>query len=250
MQSFMPSAGQSNYAAGCAFKDSFASHLARQGVCAIKVINWGYWGGLGVVASQAYRDRMAKLGMGSIEPDQGMQAVQQLLSGPQDQRAFLKTTLPQIAASLGVSAHERIVQYPASQPSAAAILSAPSTVPMPVDSTQVDGTALQDFDAALSHVLFAQLEALGLFAQSEDSVSARSVLSPLYHRWLAASLRLLARRGYLSCSGDHVRVSDPRPLPAPEILWKRWREQAALWKSHPALGSMVRLVSKTLQSLG
>lgn len=45
MQSFIKAPGQSNYAAGCTFKDAFARQLAQEWACAVKVMNWGYWGG-------------------------------------------------------------------------------------------------------------------------------------------------------------------------------------------------------------
>jgi hypothetical protein len=95
LQSFTKAAGQSNYAAGCTFKDAFAHVLSLHLRCAVKVMNWGYWGSVGVVASQAYRTRMAQQGIGSIEPAEAMAALERLMSGPQLQLAYLKTTQPQ-----------------------------------------------------------------------------------------------------------------------------------------------------------
>ena len=91
LQSFSKSPGQSNYAAGCTFKDAFAHYLARHWSCAVKVMNWGYWGGTGVVASQDYQARMTRAGVGSIEPQEGMDALAFLLNGPLDQVALMKT---------------------------------------------------------------------------------------------------------------------------------------------------------------
>ena len=101
LQSFAKSAGQSNYAAGCTFKDAFAHYLARHWPCAVKVMNWGYWGGAGVVASGDYRARMARAGVGSIEPQEGMDALTFLLNGPLDQVALMKTLGPRHADAAG-----------------------------------------------------------------------------------------------------------------------------------------------------
>jgi NAD(P)-dependent dehydrogenase (short-subunit alcohol dehydrogenase family) len=90
LNSFLKPPGQSNYAAGCTFKDAFAQRLARQWPCAVKVINWGFWGSVGVVASDAYRARMEQIGMGSIEPAEAMAAMETLLATPLNQLAFLK----------------------------------------------------------------------------------------------------------------------------------------------------------------
>lgn len=94
MNSFEKLAGQSNYTAGCTFKDAFATHLSQQIDCAVKVINWGFWGSVGVVASEIYRELMAQAGVGSIEPQEAMKMLEILLSNPIDQLAYIKTTKP------------------------------------------------------------------------------------------------------------------------------------------------------------
>ncbi|MGK5507745.1 SDR family NAD(P)-dependent oxidoreductase [Brevibacillus formosus] len=94
INSFTKSPGQSNYASGCAFKDAFAHQLAKEWTCAVKVMNWGYWGSVGIVASKGYQERMEQIGMGSIEPSEGMEALEALLSGPMNQVALMKTTKP------------------------------------------------------------------------------------------------------------------------------------------------------------
>lgn len=94
LQSFSKAAGQSNYAAGCTFKDAFGLQLGRSGAYPVKVMNWGYWGSVGIVASPAYRERMAQMGFASIEPEDGMLALDSLLQGTPQQMAFLKTAEP------------------------------------------------------------------------------------------------------------------------------------------------------------
>jgi len=89
-QSFAKSPGQSNYAAGCTFKDAFAKALARHWHGRVKVMNWGYWGRAGIVSSPEYQERMQQAGIGSIEPEEGMAALNNLLNGPVDQIVLLK----------------------------------------------------------------------------------------------------------------------------------------------------------------
>ena len=91
MIAFGKAAGQSNYAAGCTFKDAFARRLACDWSCPVKVMNWGYWGSVGIVADPSYQDRMERAGIGSIEPEEGMEALENLLNGPLDQLALFKT---------------------------------------------------------------------------------------------------------------------------------------------------------------
>ncbi|WP_310027355.1 SDR family NAD(P)-dependent oxidoreductase [Achromobacter deleyi] len=77
LQSFMKAPGQSNYAAGCCYADAFAKRL-RHRPYSVKLMHWGYWGSVGVVASDDYRQRMARAGIGSIEPPEAMEALDRL----------------------------------------------------------------------------------------------------------------------------------------------------------------------------
>ncbi|MCQ4163483.1 SDR family NAD(P)-dependent oxidoreductase [Tahibacter harae] len=83
-------AGQANYAAGCAFQDAYARQLGAAGPVPVKVVNWGYWGSTGVAASAAQRERMARNGVGSIEPDEAFAALQQFLTGALPQLGVIK----------------------------------------------------------------------------------------------------------------------------------------------------------------
>ncbi|WP_131705283.1 SDR family NAD(P)-dependent oxidoreductase [Xanthomonas citri] len=90
-QSFARAGGQGNYASGCTFQDAMAHELSRTWPCRVRVMNWGYWGSVGVVASEDIQRRMADLGVASIEPEEGLAALDRLLGGPFTQLAFVKT---------------------------------------------------------------------------------------------------------------------------------------------------------------
>jgi NAD(P)-dependent dehydrogenase (short-subunit alcohol dehydrogenase family) len=74
IESFLTLPGQSNYAAGCAFKDAFALRLAQERSCKVVIVNWGYWGSVGVVKDQVHRQQVAQLGFGSSEPREACDA--------------------------------------------------------------------------------------------------------------------------------------------------------------------------------
>ena len=88
--------GQSNYAAGCTFKDAFARQLARDWSCAAKIINWGWWGSVGIVNDAQYQQRMQQAGIASIEAQDGMDALQVLLQSPVGQMALIKYAAPTV----------------------------------------------------------------------------------------------------------------------------------------------------------
>ncbi|MCG8915258.1 SDR family NAD(P)-dependent oxidoreductase [Actinokineospora sp. PR83] len=88
--SHLTAPGQANYAAGCTAKDAVAERLARDWACPVKVVHWGYWGGVGVVATSRYQERMARAGIGSVEPDEAMAALELLLRSPVDRLAVVR----------------------------------------------------------------------------------------------------------------------------------------------------------------
>nr|QUJ23688.1 PKS [Streptomyces sp.] len=90
MNSFLKASGQCNYVAGSVFEDAYAHRLAGELDFPVKTMNWGYWGTVGVVAAPEYRERMHKAGAGSIEPADGMAALDVLLSGTFDQLGLVK----------------------------------------------------------------------------------------------------------------------------------------------------------------
>lgn len=97
--SFAKTPGQSNYAAACTFKDAFAQALGRQTGIPVKIMNWGFWGNVGIVATPEYRARMAAAGLGSIEAEEGIDAVNRLFAGDFDRVALNKYLDPESAFS-------------------------------------------------------------------------------------------------------------------------------------------------------
>ncbi|MGJ7907988.1 SDR family NAD(P)-dependent oxidoreductase [Actinopolyspora sp. H202] len=90
MNSFLKAAGQCNYVAGSVFEDAYAQRLEQELSTTVKVMNWGYWGSVGIVASADYQQRMSEAGAVSIEPADGMAALDVLLSGAFDQLGLIK----------------------------------------------------------------------------------------------------------------------------------------------------------------
>ncbi|MEU9678026.1 SDR family NAD(P)-dependent oxidoreductase [Streptomyces parvus] len=90
MNSFLKAPGQSNYVAGSVFEDAYAHRLATELSVPVRTMNWGYWGSVGIVASPEYQERMNRAGAASIEPADGMAALDTLLTGSFDQLGLVK----------------------------------------------------------------------------------------------------------------------------------------------------------------
>jgi polyketide synthase PksM len=50
VQSYLANAGQANYTAACVAKDAYADLMRNALLINSKVVNWGYWGSIGIVA--------------------------------------------------------------------------------------------------------------------------------------------------------------------------------------------------------
>jgi acyl transferase domain-containing protein len=94
LNSFTAPAGQSNYAAASAFIDALFHWLSQHTCYPCKTINWGYWGGTGIVASAEYRERMQRKGYESVDAEAAMPALESFLAADMPQAAFVKTNVP------------------------------------------------------------------------------------------------------------------------------------------------------------
>jgi acyl carrier protein len=77
--SLLGSSGQANYAAANAFLDALAHYRRTRGLPAV-TINWGGWSEVGAAARDEIRARMRMTGLVPISPEQGLAALEYLLS--------------------------------------------------------------------------------------------------------------------------------------------------------------------------
>jgi acyl transferase domain-containing protein/tryptophanase/pimeloyl-ACP methyl ester carboxylesterase/NAD(P)-dependent dehydrogenase (short-subunit alcohol dehydrogenase family) len=99
--SFVDVKGQANYAAASTFEDAFAHQLRNQSHFPVSVINWGFWGSVGAVATESQARRFAEIGVGSIEPKEGLAAIEQLLAANVAQALVIKAE-PKTLRSFGL----------------------------------------------------------------------------------------------------------------------------------------------------
>jgi myxalamid-type polyketide synthase MxaB len=90
MASLLGSPGQGNYAAANAFMDALAHYRQGMGLPGLS-INWGPWsqGGMAARLANEHQSRMQAKGISPIAPEQGMQALAELLSAKAAQVAVL-----------------------------------------------------------------------------------------------------------------------------------------------------------------
>ncbi|HEY8027484.1 MAG TPA: SDR family NAD(P)-dependent oxidoreductase, partial [Burkholderiaceae bacterium] len=255
--SFIKAAGQSNYAAGCTFKDAYGLLLAKRLPYPVKVMNWGYWGSVGVVASQTYSERMAQQGIASIEVDEGMRAIDTLLGSRSAQLGFLKVT----AAGLKGGIHDLIatsrVQTQYTTDGFPRIVLAPQTTDakIPANAARVQQQRLEIDQASLA-ILCGELNAMGLFRPDTlemdlAAASGRLGLRPGYERWLAHSLEQLAQAGLVThnAANGTWRASHGADDTMVLRVWADWDLRKAAWLDEANLRAQVVLLESMLQEL-
>jgi acyl transferase domain-containing protein/acyl carrier protein/2-polyprenyl-3-methyl-5-hydroxy-6-metoxy-1,4-benzoquinol methylase len=250
MQAFFTAPGQANYAAGCTFADAYADQLADRLGCPVKVMNWGYWGGVGIVAEDGYRQRMARLGLGSIEPAEGMAAFDRLLTSPFDRLALLKATDARSIAAFYEDSALTALPGGSSSP-VAALLAARPDRSADIERVRVaaDGHG-RSMEAALVRITWALLRDLGLFSRpgTVADLLAAGGIEPRYTRWLSHTVDVFARAGLLrSADGRHEAVS-PSPVDLAEA-WRRWDADRAPWLASEGKRPQAVLVDTTVRAL-
>lgn len=232
--SFGESPGQANYAAGCTFLDAYAQQLGKEWAVSVKVMNWGYWGNAGVVADATYRERMRQNGIGSIEPQQAMAALDRLLQGQIDQLAFINLLKPQALEFviedevLSVVGSARSQAHPVVENVAAEIRYS--------QQLQLIRTHRTDArDALLQNLLLANLSEMGVL----NSPQARLPVT-YYHKWLDESIRLLQQNGLL------IRQENVSSV---EELWTTWQKARLDWEGSASVTAEINLVERCLRSL-
>lgn len=234
---------QAAYAAGCAFKDALAHEMNRQWRCPVKTINWGYWSSSKEQAAdesalKAFL-RLAGIGIGLIEPAEGMQALDALLTGPLQQMGLVKTTRP--IEIEGVDATTRLL-LPVTQGGAAIPGAAMPEAALPdIDVVALKSRAeIAGLDACLMDLLAAQLDTAGVFGADPPQPAGTLGL------WLAESLRLLAQSGRIALQDGTWRRAGATAV---ADAWAPWAALRAAFAGDAARLAQLDLVEAALRAL-
>ena len=232
--SYTRAPGQSNYAAGCTFKDSFAHSLAQRRRYPVKIMNWGYWGDVGVVTSDFYNKRMQEKGIGSIQAGEAMDCLQRLISSSMPQLAVLKTLDDR--AIEDVALRETVTWLPQNAqdvlPQACSNFRA--SFQGKSHATLKDDDLPAEMLGMAADILASSLVSAGLV---DSRLCPRNVgaVSPALERWLSASL------DYLFTQECTVGTLDE--------MWREWRAKKGAWLANPNIHSHITLLEACLEAL-
>ncbi|MCP6681311.1 SDR family NAD(P)-dependent oxidoreductase [Bacillus nakamurai] len=236
---FIHNVKQSHYASGCAFSDAFAKELGVNWNCPVKVMNWGYWGNSEAAEDGNFVQLMDQIGLGLIEPDAAMEALEALLTMPLHQAAFIHTTKP--VAVEGMSEKEQLSVYTPQPLTAAAQLGV-----QPPDAETLRGAEHEELDDFLYHLLIAQLKEAGLL--TPKSMKAYKPEHVYFKKWLKQSVAFLLDHRYLDGDMDSFTLS-ARAKSASASLWQEWERRKAEWLNNADTKAMAVLAETMLKAL-
>jgi acyl transferase domain-containing protein/acyl carrier protein/SAM-dependent methyltransferase len=212
-QSYTCNHGQGNYAAGCTFKDAFALHLADVAPFPVKIVNWGYWGNVGIVAHESYNRRLAAQGIESIEVAEGMEAVRRILLAPAAQVMFLKASDP-FLQSIGVDLKRRWRLLPESPANSVESPVVEAGYPvMEPDVAKNYGEGFERMGRLIPFFVLRAFQDMGVLTSGgesfrEEELFKRLSIGPGYKRLFGELLAILHRAGFLDVDKDTYVAAD------------------------------------------
>ena len=242
VQSFTGSAGQSNYAVASTFQDAFAAVLASSVSYPVKVINWGFWGTVGSVATEEYRRRLAARGFHSISTQEGMEAIERVLAGDARQVVAIRAE-PQVLASIGVRA----------APAPPRALSAGRDEPLHL--TDVDRAQAAALDRFIALRVLATIQRIGSLRRGgerhhRDEFAGELGALPKYARLIRGLIGILTQYGFLREDGDDIVATAAIDEIALKNELRHLDGRAAeLGQDYPSLVARLRLVNTCVAAL-
>ncbi len=216
--------GQSAYAAASAAEDAIGLQPAPWPV---KIIDWGFWGDVGRVATPEYRASLARIGVHPISTREGLDVVERMVHAPLSQIVPLRIT-DAVAHALGVKPTGTIGIVADAVESRAAV-----AAPM-LAAASVSFAAMDSYAAGR---LLLALQDMGALRREGEMIGAdfadRFGLHPRFSRLQAALLDILVRAGYLSGTGNDRSVTSLAVSTAEERKAALLRQRAQWITSQP-----------------
>lgn len=211
-QSFSGNAGQGNYAAACTFKDAFAQYLKRTASFPVKIINWGYWGDVGIVASEHYQKLLSSQGIYSIDLHEGIEALERVLHYPVDQVMVMKAE-KDVLEHIGVDMNSLMIQHRVNLPSTLhSTIDVNRRPRLNEESLQKSRKAFLEIEELSELMLLLMFQNLGVFKSSHEQYKKEELKRKLgiidqYSQLFEALLDIMARSELIQIEEKTIRTT-------------------------------------------
>ncbi len=213
-ESYMGSFGQANYAAACSAKDALAMSFNQNVKYPVYVINWGYWGSVGIVAKEKYRDNINASGILSIEVEEGMHVLDMTLSHNANHVLAIKFS-DELEKAILPDAEEKGIVLPINQNSC--MIKVWENIQKDVDNETVfqdnyDKEAWERFGKLCNGLVLDAFWRMGVFQHAGETYTVNELFGKLgiieeYRKMYIALLDILSRAGFLTVKEEKITVS-------------------------------------------
>ena len=207
-QTFLGNQGQSNYTAACAFTDSFALYENEVLAYPVKLINWGYWGEVGIVAGDEYNRRLSASGIYPIQTQEGIDGIERILRSEMVQTLAIKAS-EEVLKSIGTDFNINISALEQEDnPVSIGILSKEDMPELGNDRLQIIDESFRELRKFTLLILLDAFQKRGIFTQKEQYYSLENIKKELhiiekYNRLFDSMLDILGKDGVIvSGEGD------------------------------------------------
>lgn len=213
-QTFIGNQGQSNYAAACAFTDSFALYENEVLGYPVKLINWGYWGEVGIVAGDEYSRRLSANGIYPIQTQEGIDGIEKILSSQAAQTLAIKAS-EGVLKNIGMDLNLKLSAYKQGDNSVSTEILKKEDLPeLGKDRLQIIDKSFKELRELTVLILLDAFQKKGIFLQKEQLYSPADLkkevqLLEKYNRLFDSMLNILEKAGVIiRTESDTLRVSE------------------------------------------
>ncbi len=254
---FVGTAANGGYSCAAALQDAYALHLGHRRPYPVRVVNWGYWGGIGSGARPGLKEIFEGLGIGELSVAEGLDAVHRVLGN----------RLPQV---ISIDARDFALAALGARVAAPAQLVAGGGGPSLRDTADALRHLRTDGADKVDHVLAGHCRlaalcgpaVLGVFRRmgvlrapgdrhDRATLADRLGIQPKYRRLAEALLNILRNAGYAEFEGGAVRLlpgAPPESAGAEGLSADQEAEFDRIGADHPELAATVTLTRLFLRS--
>lgn len=246
-QSYIGNVGQANYAGSCTFKDAYASYMRAQGFENVSVINWGYWGSVGIVATKEHNERLAKNGSQSIMPEEGMETVVRTLGNRMDQVIAMKVE-DYVLEAIHVRKEEEEKLYPDVIPTMDKNVLAELERNTENVNFSNDEEHFEEFVKFGNLMVLGKFKSMGVFNKAGETMNKYELMKtldidPQYDKMYSALLFIMQEAGYLEIENNTLTTT--KMVELPEILkqlesMEEYKDR--LMKEYPDIDAHINLI--------
>ncbi|WP_340201867.1 SDR family NAD(P)-dependent oxidoreductase [Ascidiimonas sp. W6] len=243
VQSFTGSLGQSSYAAASTLKDSIGMAIGQYPTMNAKIINWGYWGSVGIVSGEKYKNSIKAQGYESIQVTQGIEAIERALASTYKQIIAIKSN-DKVLQEIGlVTTNDSWKQNHLQVKSIQELLPEVSLMPQAIAFDK----GLRNLEKYGWFLLLKTFQKMGVFKQAGEKYFIKDLIAGLqvqdeYKNLFLNVLKMLNRAKFIKANKDQLITTKQIDNPSvKKILVALESKEEEFIRQFPFLKPFIRL---------